>query len=222
MKNVLLKYLEMNQNQLSVFEVINVLVIALALSLVVYMTYKYTYSGVMYNKKFNVSLVMITCVTTMVMIVIGTNIALSLGMVGALSIVRFRTAIKDPRDTTYIFWTIAIGLCVGTMNYTIALIGSAVLCAVLMAFRFGGTLDNDRYIMIIRSTRKSEEDIMKMVFKTFKGSHLRSKHSDKEKIELIYQVKMKNNLMESFLDEFYKIDGVSAVNLVSQNGESIG
>jgi len=222
MKDLLLKYMEMNQNDLGVMQVVEVMLIALALSILVFITYRYTYSGVMYNKKFNVSLVMITCVTTMVMIVIGSNIALSLGMVGALSIVRFRTAIKDPRDTTYIFWAIGIGLCAGTMNFTIALVGSLILTGVLIFFKFGGSLANDRYIMIIRAGRKNEEDIMNVIYKFLKGSHLRSKHTDRDNIELIYQVKWLNKKGNTFVDELYKIEGVTAVNIVSQNGESIG
>lgn len=102
MKETLYKYLANPSGGVTVFGALEVMIVALMLSMVIFLTYKITFSGVMYNRKFNVSLVMLTLVTTMVMIVIGSDIALSLGMVGALSIVRFRTAIKDPRDTAYI------------------------------------------------------------------------------------------------------------------------
>ena len=103
MKEILYDYLLSQNGSMTIFDALEMMGIALLLSMVIFWTYKSTFSGVMYNRKFNVSLIMLTLVTTMVMMVIGSDIALSLGMVGALSIVRFRTAIKDPRDTGYIF-----------------------------------------------------------------------------------------------------------------------
>ena len=93
---------------------------AAVIACLIYISYKVSHSGAVYSERFNVSLVMLTLITTLVMNVIGNNIALSLGMVGALSIVRFRTAIKDPRDTAYIFWAIAVGICCGVSDYLIA------------------------------------------------------------------------------------------------------
>ena len=119
MKETLYEYLVTRSGEVNLFEAFEILIISLLLSMVVFWTYKFTFSGVLYNRKFNVSLVMLTLVTTMVMIVIKSDISLSLGMVGALSIVRFRTAIKDPRDTAYIFWCIGIGLCAGTQNLSL-------------------------------------------------------------------------------------------------------
>ena len=133
MKKVLEALVQM-QVQMPVGTIILVLCVALILSLVIYFTYKYTYSGVVYNPRFNFSIVMITMITTIVMIVIGSNISVSLGMVGALSIVRFRTAVKDPRDTAYIFWGIVVGLACGTQCYYVAIIGSIFVC--LLAFIF--------------------------------------------------------------------------------------
>ena len=109
---------------LSIQNVILNFVAACILSLMIYISYRVSHSGAVYSRKFNVSLVMLALVTTLVMNVIGNNIALSLGMVGALSIVRFRTAIKDPRDTAYIFWAIAIGITCGVSDYIMAGIGT--------------------------------------------------------------------------------------------------
>ena len=156
MKETLYKYLATSSENITVFSVLEVMVISLILSMVIFLTYKITFSGVMYNRKFNISLVMLTLVTTMVMFVIGSDIALSLGMVGALSIVRFRTAIKDPRDTAYIFWSIAVGLSVGTGNYLVSSIGSVFLLGVLSIFSFSGIGKEDRYILIIRGIREKE------------------------------------------------------------------
>ena len=165
---------------------------------------------------------MLTLVTTMVMFVIGSDIALSLGMVGALSIVRFRTAIKDPRDTAYIFWSIAVGLSVGTGNYLVSSIGSVFLLGVLSIFSFSGIGKEDRYILIIRGNRDKEEEIMRCVFNSFKGSKLRAKNSIGNSMEIIYQIKIKNNEDKNIISNLYSIDGVNAVNIVAQNGETIG
>ena len=222
MKETLYKYLATSSENVTVFNILEVMVISLILSMVIFLTYKITFSGVMYNRKFNISLVMLTLVTTMVMFVIGSDIALSLGMVGALSIVRFRTAIKDPRDTVYIFWSIGVGLSVGTGNYIVASIGSVFLLGVLSIFSFSGIGKEDRYILIIRGNREKEEEIMRCVFNSFKGSKLRAKNSIGNSMEIIYQIKIKNNEDKNIISNLYSIDGVNAVNIVAQNGETIG
>ncbi|WP_312258202.1 DUF4956 domain-containing protein [Romboutsia ilealis] len=222
MKETLYKYLATSSGGVTIFGALEAMIVALILSMTIFLTYKITFSGVMYNRKFNVSLVMLTLVTTMVMIVIGSDIALSLGMVGALSIVRFRTAIKDPRDTAYIFWCIGVGLSVGTGNYMVAATGSLFLLCVLSMFSFSGIGKEDRYILIIRGNRDKEEEIMKCVFNTFKGSQLRAKNSVATNIEIIYQIKIKNNEDKNIVSDLYSIEGVSAVNIVAQNGETIG
>ena len=222
MKETLYKYLATSSENITVFSVLEVMVISLILSMVIFLTYKITFSGVMYNRKFNISLVMLTLVTTMVMFVIGSDIALSLGMVGALSIVRFRTAIKDPRDTVYIFWSIGVGLSVGTGNYIVASIGSVFLLGVLSIFSFSGIGKEDRYILIIRGNRDKEEEIMRCVFNSFKGSKLRAKNSIGDSMEIIYQIKIKNNEDKNIISNLYSIEGVNAVNIVAQNGETIG
>ncbi|MEG0856014.1 MAG: DUF4956 domain-containing protein [Terrisporobacter sp.] len=222
MKETLYKYLTAPSGTVTLFSALEMMTMALVLSMVVFWTYKITFSGVMYNRKFNVSLVMLTLVTTMVMIVIGSDIALSLGMVGALSIVRFRTAIKDPRDSVYIFWCIAIGLSVGSGNYLIAEVGSVFLFVVLAVFSFSGFGKEDRYILIIRGPRQREEDIMKCVFNSFKGSQLRAKNSVGDNMEIIYQIKMKNSEDKNIVASLYNIEGVNTVNIVAQNGETIG
>ena len=205
MKETLYKYLATSSENITVFSVLEVMVISLILSMVIFLTYKITFSGVMYNRKFNISLVMLTLVTTMVMFVIGSDIALSLGMVGALSIVRFRTAIKDPRDTAYIFWSIAVGLSVGTGNYLVSSIGSVFLLGVLSIFSFSGIGKEDRYILIIRGNRDKEEEIMRCVFNSFKGSKLRAKNSIGDSMEIIYQIKIKNNEDKNIISNLYSI-----------------
>ncbi len=115
------------------------------------LSYWYTHTGTAYSKKFNVSLVTLTILTGTVMTVIGNNIALSLGMVGALSIVRFRTAIKDSRDTTYIFWAIIVGICCGVGDYIVAAVGTVVVFLVLLLL--GRVRNENRILLIIRGAK---------------------------------------------------------------------
>ena len=222
MKETLYEYLVTRSGEVNLFEAFEILIISLLLSMVVFWTYKFTFSGVLYNRKFNVSLVMLTLVTTMVMIVIKSDISLSLGMVGALSIVRFRTAIKDPRDTAYIFWCIGIGLCAGTQNYAIALMGSIFLATVLILFSFGKFGVENRYLLIIRGENRCEHEVMSYLFKQFKGAQLRGKYTTTQSIEMVYQITLKNEMQQTMLDQFYRIEGVQSVNIVAQNGETIG
>ena len=136
MKEYLYTGLMETSGSLTLQNVILNFVAACILSFLIYISYRVSHSGAVYSRKFNVSLVMLTLVTTLVMNVIGNNIALSLGMVGALSIVRFRTAIKDPRDTAYIFWAIAVGITCGVSDYLIAGIGTFVIFVFLIILLF--------------------------------------------------------------------------------------
>ena len=131
----------------------------------IYLSYRISHDGSIYSRKFNVSLVALTMITTTVMIVIGNNIALSLGMVGALSIVRFRTAIKDARDTMYIFWTIVVGICCGSGDYLVAGIGSAFVFGLLLLF--GRVKNDNRMLLILRGSRVNESRIEALVFQVF-------------------------------------------------------
>ena len=119
MRKLLLEIFE-NTGQLDPQSIILRLLVATVIAFFIYLSYAISHEGSIYSKKFNVSLVALTVITTAVMIVIGNNIAMSLGMVGALSIVRFRTAIKDSRDTVYIFWTIVTGICCGARDFLVA------------------------------------------------------------------------------------------------------
>ena len=115
------------EGSLTLPDIILNIVAAGILGLMIFIAYKATHSGTVYSARFNISLVMAALVTATVMCVIGNNISLSLGMVGALSIVRFRTAIKDPRDTIFIFWSVAVGICCGVSDYLIALVGTVII-----------------------------------------------------------------------------------------------
>lgn len=194
------------------------------LGLLIFISYMISHRGTIYSKKFNVSLVVLTVLTSMVMTVIGNNVALSLGMVGALSIVRFRTAIKDSRDTVYIFWTIIAGICCGVGDFIVAGIGSAFVFILFLIL--GAIKNNNRMLVIIRGNRTKEAQIQAVMYKFFGAKAvLRVKNSTTESIEFIYEITVKllsqaerkNNI--GICDEIYKIGNIEYVNTVMQNDE---
>ena len=194
------------------------------LGFLIFISYMISHRGTIYSKKFNVSLVVLTVLTSMVMTVIGNNVALSLGMVGALSIVRFRTAIKDSRDTVYIFWTIIVGICCGVGDFIVAGIGSAFVFILFLIL--GAIKNNNRMLVIIRGDRTKEAQIQAVMYKFFGAKAvLRVKNSTTESIEFIYEItakllsqaERKNNI--GICDEIYKIGNIEYVNTVMQNDE---
>lgn len=202
------------------------ILVSVALGGCIYLSYYITHAGTVYSKKFNVSLITLTVLTATVMTVIGNNIALSLGMVGALSIVRFRTAIKDSRDTTYIFWTIIVGICCGVGDYTVAAAGSSAVFVILLLL---GRIKNDnRMLLVIRGPRSEEQNIESVVFQGFAGkASLRVKNTTQDSVELIYEIAKKaylgNQKQEKTITEaLYEIERMEYVNIVTQNDEISG
>lgn len=220
MKKVLEALTEM-QVKMPIQTVLLVLLVAFLVSLIIFITYKNTYSGVMYNPRFNVSLMMITLITTIVMVVIGSNISVSLGMVGALSIIRFRTAIKDPRDTAFIFWGVVSGLACGTQNYTIVIVGSFVICLILFVFKRIATA-NDKYVLIIRGNNIDLDQIETIIKNNIKHYQCKGKYVSCESIELIYDIKVVKKETDSIIKKLSKINGIANINIVASNTDTMG
>ena len=199
------------------------LVVAAIIGMFIFLSYRLSHNGSLYSKKFNVSLIMLTVLTATVMTVIGNNIALSLGMVGALPIVRFRTAIKDSRDTVYIFWTIIVGICCGVGDYLVASLGSAIVFVLLLLL---GRIKNDnRMLLIIRSARLNESKIEALIFQYFnRKAVLRVKNTTDSSVELIYELSKKtldkSSVGEkSITDAIYDLGNIEYFNVVMQNDE---
>ncbi|MFR9069530.1 DUF4956 domain-containing protein [Paraclostridium tenue] len=225
MKDVLRSMMEQGAT-LSVESIVIQIVSAVIISFAIYISYWYTHVGTAYSKKFNVSLITLTVLTSTVMTVIGNNIALSLGMVGALSIVRFRTAIKDSRDTTYIFWAIIVGICCGVGDYLVASIGT---CAVFIVLLFLGRVRNEnRILLIIKASRSKESKIEGIIFDYFnKKALLRVKNTTNDNVELIFELSRSTyNIIykkdQNITQKLYDIGGVQYVNIVTQNDEISG
>ena len=183
-------------------------------SLIIYYTYKNTYSGVMYNPRFNVSLIMITMVTTIVMVVIGSNISVSLGMVGALSIIRFRTAIKDPMDTAFMFWAITAGIMSGTGLYLVAIVGTLTLGLFFFLSNSIVFKTNSKYLCVLKYDESLEKEINEKL-EDIKYT-LKSKSVVKGVVEMTFEVALKEN-DTSILDEFKKLDIISSSIISYQN-----
>ena len=188
------------------------------LGFLIFISYMISHRGTIYSKKFNVSLVVLTVLTSMVMTVIGNNVALSLGMVGALSIVRFRTAIKEPMDIAFLFWSIAVGIVLGAGLIPLAVFGSLFVGLILWVFVNRKTSDHP-YIMIVNcSGKEAEKQALSVVQKNVKKQVLKSKTVSKNGIELTLEVRLKGDDCD-FVNEVSEAEGVESAVLVSYNGD---
>lgn len=202
-------------NTLSLSETLVKLFIALIIGGTVYMAYYLTSPRVAYNGSFGISLVAMTVITTAIMAVISSNIALSLGMVGALSIIRFRTAIKDSRDTMFIFWSIMIGICCGVSQYVIALGSTVVLFLFFLCAK--AIRDDKRYILIIRCDLRTADTVKAITYRHFPASRISVENTTRDTAEFIYELKRSPMGENSrFLKDIYSCDGVECANFVLQ------
>ena len=199
------------------------ILVSAALGGLIFLSYVLSHKGTIYSRKFGVTLVVLTVMTGTVMTVIGNNIALSLGMVGALSIVRFRTALKDSRDTAYVFWTIIVGICCGVGDYVVAAAGST---AIFLVFLLVGAVRSDtRMLLVVRADRNLEEKIEAMVFQYFeRQAVLRVKNTNTGNVEFIYEMSRKTleraqRQHPALTGDFYKLGAVECVNIVAQSDE---
>ena len=194
---------------------------ALFIGLFIFFIYKKTYAGVMYSKPFNTSLVLLSVLTTFVILAVTSNVVLSLGMVGALSIVRFRTAIKEPLDLVFLFWSISVGIILGAGLYSLAFLGSAFITVIL--FVLTGKVDSSApYILMLQLENENAElQATEIIKNRFGKIIVKSKNITDGQPELIYEVKVKNN-ETSFMNELSAIEGVQNATLVSYNGNQAG
>ncbi|WP_075980507.1 DUF4956 domain-containing protein [Bacillus massilinigeriensis] len=194
------------------------LLVAFIVGLFIYFVYKKTFSGVMYSHTFNISLIIMSMATALIIIGISSNVLLSLGMVGALSIVRFRTPIKDPMDIVYIFWAIVSGILCGAGFIPLVIIGSLLIGLVLIIFINKITVENP-YLLVIRYQETSIENSLEHII----NEHAK-KHSIKSKsvmpgddFEVTYEIRVKEKDM-SFMNHISSMDGVKSAIMLSYDG----
>lgn len=195
------------------------LALALVIGLYIFFIYKKSFSGVMYSRNFNVSLILVTLVTTLVLMLISTNITLTLGMVGALSIVRFRTAIKDPIDTAFMFWAVGEGLALGVGFFDAAIIGGVVIgifVLLLSAFKVRSAMP---YLLVLHYSEAANGPIKQMI-KQLPGARIRSKTAQRDGIELTLELRLRDN-ETGFVEKFLRVDGVYDASLISYQGDLV-
>ncbi|MBD5169405.1 MAG: DUF4956 domain-containing protein [Oscillibacter sp.] len=210
-----------NITAVSLVDMLIALALAFGLGMFIFLVYQKTYTGVMYSSSFGVTLVALTMITTLVILAVTSNIVLSLGMVGALSIVRFRTAIKEPLDIAFLFWSIAVGIVLAAGLIPLAVIGSVCIGVILLVF-VNKKSYADPYIMVIRcgdGTRaQAAQDYLE---KQVQRCVLKSKTVQPGEVELNLEVRLKGT-DTAFVNALGEMEGVRSVVLVSYNGDYLG
>ncbi len=210
-----------NINSIPMFDMVLALALAFLLGLFIFFIYKSSYSGVMYSDSFGVTLVALSLITTLLILTVVSNVVLSLGMVGALSIVRFRTAIKEPMDIAFLFWSIAVGIVLAAGLIPLAVFGSIFIGAVLYVFSKKKTVDSP-YILIVHCVDgDTEKKVRSFTVSQVRRMNLKSKSLENGFVELNYEIRLKND-DSSFVNELDAMQGVSRVTLVSYNGDYMG
>ena len=204
--------------EFSVVDTVVGLLFALAVGLFIFLIYKKTFSGIMYSTGFAMSLIGMALVTTLVIMAVTSNVVLSLGMVGALSIVRFRAAIKEPMEIVFLFWSLAAGIVIGAGMIPLAVIGSLVIGIIFVVFA-NRKFSNVPYILIVNcDEEETEKSILKTVGKSVGKYIVKSKTVSDAGIELTMEIRVKDNTT-SFVNRVKDIRGVSMATLVTFNGE---
>ena len=194
-------------------------ILAFVIGLFVYLIYRLTFSGVIYSKTFNMSLVMLTMVTTMVILIMSNNVKLSLGMVGALSIVRFRTAIKDPIDTVFMFWAIAEGIVLGAGFYLAAIVGAILIGVFMLLLASSKKKASLPYLLILHYEDRASKQVKSMVAQ-IPYARVKSKTVQREGIELAVELRVRSS-ETGFVDKFLRVDGVYDATLIAHQGDMI-
>ncbi|MGI6327305.1 MAG: DUF4956 domain-containing protein [Saccharofermentanales bacterium] len=216
MRKALLNLLEINVNApLTRERIITTLVVSMVLGILILFIYRITYRGVLFNRSFGTALLMVSLVTSLIILPITSNIVLSLGMVGALSIVRFRTALKDPMDIVFMFWAIAAGLTVGAGFFELAILGCLFLAVVMLLVTTVQTKGIRRpYLVVIRYTDQYQGDFDKLLPK----HHLRSKTVTGHSYELVVEVKLRGRDTQ-FIEKLQQSEGILSASLVRYSGD---
>ncbi len=210
-----------NVNAVSVFDMVLALLLAFGVGLFIFFVYKKTYAGVMYSSGFGVTLVALTMITTLVILAVTSNIVLSLGMVGALSIVRFRTAIKEPLDIAFLFWAIAAGIVLAAGLIPLAVFGSVFIGVILLVFANRKNMTHPFIVVIDCDGHDSETKALELLHAHTVRTAVKSKTARKGAVELNVEVRLKDGNTD-FVNELSDIPGVSSAVLVSYNGDYMG
>ena len=210
-----------NVTSVSILDMAIALLLAFGLGMFIFLVYKKTYSGVMYSASFGTTLVALTLITTVVILAVTSNVVLSLGMVGALSIVRFRTAIKEPLDIAFLFWAIAAGIVLAAGMIPLAVIGSVIIGCILLVF-VNRKASRNPYIVVVRCNGHDSEKMAKSFLdERTERCVVKSKTAQQGAVELNMEIRLKDDNTD-FVNTLADIDGVHSAVLVSYNGDYMG
>ena len=207
-----------NINSVSIIDMLIAMVLAFGIGVFIFFVYKKTYMGVMYSSGFGVTLIALTLITTVVILAVTSNVVLSLGMVGALSIVRFRAAIKDPLDIAYLFWAIAVGIVLAAGMIPLAVIGSAFIGIILLVFVNRKSHLNPYILIVNCENHDSELAANDFIKKQVKKSVVKSKIVKMGCVELNMEVRLKDENVD-FVNVLSEMNGINSAALVSYNGD---
>ena len=207
-----------NVNSVSLIDMGIVLLLAFAIGLFIFYVYKRTYAGVMFSSSFGVTLIALTMITSILILAVTSNVVLSLGMVGALSIVRFRTAIKEPSDIAFLFWSIAVGIILAAGLIPLSLFGSLLIGAVLVYFSSNDTFNQPYILVLLCLDTASEKETFDYIKSNVEKLSLKSKSVSKDLIELNYEIRLSNSNTD-FINTLSDMKGVNHVVMVSYNGD---
>ena len=210
-----------NVSSVSVVDMAAALLLAFGLGMFIFFVYKKTFSGVMYSSDFGVTLIALTMITTVVILAVTSNVVLSLGMVGALSIVRFRTAIKEPLDIAFLFWSIAAGIVLAAGMLPLAVFGSLFIGIVLLVFVNRKPHLNPYIVVIGCEGHESERQALEFLKGRVQRCVVKSKTAQKGMVELNLEIRMKEDNTD-FINELAAMDGINSAVLVSYSGEYMG
>ncbi len=221
-KKDILEYFYTANSALTARNILLILAYALAVSAIIFLAYRVTHTGTVYSAKLAATNVAVTLITTVIMLMISSNIVISLGMVGALSIIRFRTAIKDPWDTVYIFWSVVEGLAVGSQNFKLGLLSVLFIAVVLILLSMRNHMFR-KYLLVVRADSSADPaELEKRVAASHRSSRLRASNHIGEHRELIFEIASRSGLNGDMLAELKQMPGVNAVNFLEQTGENVG
>ena len=210
-----------NITAVSMFDMVLALVLAFGLGVFIYLIYKKTYAGVMYSSSFGVTLVALTMITTLVILAVTSNVVLSLGMVGALSIVRFRTAIKEPLDIAFLFWSIAGGIVLAAGMIPLAVFGSVLIGLIILFFANRKENTNPYIIVLECSGHDSEQKAVAFLKEKTTKCTVKSKTARKGSVELNLEIRLRDDNTD-FVNHLSELEGVGSAVLVSYNGDYMG
>lgn len=210
-----------NVTAVSIFDMMLALILAFGLGMFIFLVYKKTYQGVMYSSSFGVTLIALTMITTLVILAVTSNVVLSLGMVGALSIVRFRTAIKEPLDIAFLFWSIAVGIVLAAGMIPLAVIGSVIIGVILLVFVNQKSHCNPYIIVLQCDGHDSEVAAKAYLDEMTNRCVIKSKSAQKGSLELTMEIRLKNDDTD-FINTLSEMQGIHSAVLVSYNGDYIG